>query len=172
MTLADGNEQWQQPSEGMIKINTDAACFVESNSYVFSMIARDRTGGFVEARALGKQGYIDPTMAETVSIREALSWIKGKLWRGVILESDCLAMIQAIRCSYVNLSYLGRIINECKDLLAELQTHNVKVNFVKRSANKIAHNIARNSSSIAERRWIKVNVLPHFFDVMFAELKF
>lgn len=98
MTLADGNEQWQQPPKGMIKVNTDATCFVESNSYAYSMIARDHTGELVEARALGKQGSIDPTMAEAISIKQTLSWIKQKLWREVILESDCLVVIHAIRC--------------------------------------------------------------------------
>ncbi|XP_074347458.1 uncharacterized protein LOC141686316 [Apium graveolens] len=45
MTLADGNEQWQQPPEDMIKVNTDEACFVESNSYTYSMISGSKSFG-------------------------------------------------------------------------------------------------------------------------------
>lgn len=33
MTQADGKEHWQRPPEGMIKINTDAALFTDSNIY-------------------------------------------------------------------------------------------------------------------------------------------
>ncbi|XP_074327366.1 uncharacterized protein LOC141665283 [Apium graveolens] len=132
MTLADGNEQWKQPPKSMIKINTDAALFEESNTYAYSIIPRDHKGDLIEARTSGNQGYIDPVMAEAV----------------------------------------GRVVNECKELLIALQNQNVKFNFVKRSANKVAHTIARNSISVAKRSWSKCDALPHYFRVLFDELKF
>ncbi|XP_074348980.1 uncharacterized protein LOC141688243 [Apium graveolens] len=138
MTLADGNEHWQLPPEGTIKVNTDATCFAESNTYAYAMVERDHTGSLLEAKTTSKHGHIDPMMAEALSIREALSWIK---------------------------------LNECQGLLKDLHSYDVRVNFVKRSANKVAHILARNSSSIAERSWVKGDVLPHYFHVLSDDLR-
>lgn len=55
-------------------------------------------------------------MAEIMGIREALSWVKRKSWNKVVIESDSLLADQAIRSSKVELSYLGRLVRECKDL--------------------------------------------------------
>lgn len=117
MTIVDGNEHWHLPPEGTIKVNTDATCFAESNTYAYAMVERDHTGSLLEAKTTSKHGHIDPMMAEALSIREALSWIKLKSWRKVIVETDCLAVVQVLRCSSIHLSYLGRIISECQGLL-------------------------------------------------------
>lgn len=109
---------------------------------------------------------MNPLYAEAIGIREAPSWVKSKGWSTVLLETDSLAAVQAIRYSSINLSYLGRTIKECKTLLAFLKECNVTLNFVKRSANRIAHHIARNFSFIAECVWSRGDVFPNFSYVM------
>lgn len=47
------------------------------------------------------------------------------------METDCLVVTQAIRCSTINLSYLGRVIDECKQLLSDLGDRKVILKFVK-----------------------------------------
>lgn len=153
MTQQDGNVHWQRPQEGTIKVNTDAALFADPNYYSYAMIARDHDGRLVEALSSCKQGCINPELAEAIGIMEALSWVKSKDWQRVVIETDCLVVTQAIRSSSINLSYLGRVIDECKGLLSELGNRKVLLNFVKRSANKVAHFIARHNSSLADRIW-------------------
>lgn len=156
MTQADGKTYWERSQIGRIKINTDA------NRYSYSMIARDHSGDLVEAAAYCKQGTIEPITAEALGIKEALSWVKKGEYSEVIIESDCLALIQAIRSATVNLLYLGRIVHDCKSLLVSLNKRNITLNFVKCSTNKVAHNyIARTTSSLAERKW-KRGCLPEF----------
>lgn len=154
--------------------NTDAALFEESNSYSYSMIVRDHLGELIEVSSRCKQGNLDPVMAEAFGVHEALNWVKKKECSEVVIEIDCLALVQAIRCSSTNLSYLGRVVNECKDLLLSLKQRNVTLNFVKRSANRVAYCIARNSSSLAERMriWNRGNVHPKFSHVMLEDLKY
>ncbi|XP_074351531.1 uncharacterized protein LOC141690649 [Apium graveolens] len=171
MTHNDGKEHWEYPRNGDLKVNTDAAIFTNSNRYSFSMVARDHLGELVEAKSSCKQGTIDPVLAEAIGIREALSWVKEHGWCGTAVETDCLAMVQAIRCSSVTLSYLGRVIDECKGLLAQLKERNVTLMFVKRSANKVAHYLARHSNSIADRSWRMEDVSPDFYRVMLDDLK-
>lgn len=85
--------------------------------------------------------------------REALSWVKSKDWPAAVVEIDCLSAIQAIGCSSVNLSYLGRVIDECKQLIVDLDSPNVILKFVKRFANMVVHYIAIHSDFLADRSW-------------------
>lgn len=149
MTQVDGKEHLERPHIGMIKINTDAALFEEFISYSYSMIARDHSGELVEAATYCRPGSLDPKMAEALGIKEALSWVKKKDCSGLVIESDCLTLIQAICSSSVTLLYLGRVVQDYKSLLVSFKERNVMLNFVKRFAKKVAHYIRRTSSSIA-----------------------
>lgn len=42
-----------------------------------------------------------------------------------------------------NLSYLGRVVDECKLKLLDLKDRNVFVKFVKRPVNKLAHYLSK-----------------------------
>lgn len=131
MTQADGTEYWQRSPKRKIKINTDVALFKDSNSYSYSMVSRDSKGELKEAAAVCKQGELDPGLPEAIGNREALSWVKQKDWAVVVVGSDCLAVVQAVRCSSINRSYLVRLVDECIALLVTLKERNVMLNFVK-----------------------------------------
>lgn len=172
MTQADGNEHWELPTEGKVKINTDAAIFDESRRFSYAFIVRNHRGDLIEAVSRCKQGTVDPLLAEAIGVCEALSWVKERGWQAVELETDCLALIQAIRCSTINLSYLGRVVDECRSLLTLLKERQIALNFVKRSANKVIHFIARQSSSVADRIWYGGNTYPELSHVILNDLKF
>lgn len=104
------------------------------------MVVRDHKGELVVAGTKCRDGRVSLELAEALGIKEALSWVKYQSAQPVIIETNCLSMLQAIRCSTVNLSYLGRVIDECKAL-------------VKRSANSVAHLSATHDSSVADRKW-------------------
>lgn len=88
-----------------------------SNCYRDAFAARDCHRNPVKARAKCTQGSITPETAEAVGIREVLSWIKDREWSKVELKSDFLSLIQAVRGSSIMLSYFGRLIEECKQLI-------------------------------------------------------
>ena len=58
------------------------------------------------------------------------------------MEIDCIMVVNAIRGEGQMLSRFGLLIAECRDLLVELNF--VEVNFIKGSANRVAHFVARN----------------------------
>lgn len=167
----DGHEQWTLPQQNWIKINTDAAIFQDSNSYSYAYVIRNHKGEFMEAETKCNQGNISPEMAETVGIREALSWIKNSRRKDVVLESDCLQIVQFIRSSVTSCSYLGRLVEECRTILASLRDQNIVFRFIKRSANSVAHYLARYSRSVADRRWLINDVHPDLFHVLLNDLK-
>lgn len=162
---------WKQPQTSIIKVNIDAALFEGSNLYSYAKIARNHDGQMLQAKSSCRRGNTNPEMAEAVGIRKALSWIKEHNWPKVVVESDCLGAIQAIRCSSVNLSYLGRVIDECKRLLIELKSSNVTLSFVKRSANTVTHYLARYSSSLVDRTWDMGEAHPDLIHVLLNDLK-
>ena len=62
-----------------------------------------------------------------------------KGWSPATVESDCLAAIQLIRSATPMRSRLGKVIEECRKLS---QFNNIKLSFIKRSANMPAHELA------------------------------
>lgn len=95
-----------------------------------------------EARSKCVQGKVSPELAEAFGVREALSWVKDMRYQNVEIETDCLQLVQAIRSSITSLSYLGRVVEDCKTMLVILKNQNVILRFLKRSANRISHCIA------------------------------
>lgn len=102
-------------------------------------------------------GHVSPGVAEAIGVREALSWIKKKGWKKVVLEMDCLVVVQSIRSEVLMLSYYGRIISECKHLLLGLNF--VSLVFVRRSANRVAHLLARASYYMSDHI-VRVESVP------------
>lgn len=65
------------------------------------------------------------------------------------METDCLVVVQAIRCPLNMISYIGGIVQDCKTTLSSLT--DVLLVFIKRSANNVAHEIARASNIVPDR---------------------
>ncbi|XP_060959224.1 uncharacterized protein LOC115699974 [Cannabis sativa] len=149
LTEAAGLDKWQKLTAPSLKINTDAAIFDSGGSYSFVCVARGAAGELLEALTCCRAGIVQPELAEAMGVREALNWIKKKGWIGTIVETDCLTVVQAIQSNLPLLSYFGSIISNCKELLKQLC--GVSVNFIKRSANSVAHSFARASYFIADR---------------------
>nr|XP_017251820.1 PREDICTED: uncharacterized protein LOC108222412 isoform X3 [Daucus carota subsp. sativus]XP_017251821.1 PREDICTED: uncharacterized protein LOC108222412 isoform X3 [Daucus carota subsp. sativus] len=166
MTQDDGVERWRTPNVDTIKINTDAAIFETSCCYSFALVAHDHTGALVEASSRCLLSNASPEMAEIMGIREALSWVKRRPGIKVEIETDSLIAVQAIRSSAVKLSYLGRLVQECRELLVETKDRIVSLKFVRRSANNVAHYLARYSCFPADRVWRGDNAHSALVDVM------
>lgn len=101
MTSEDDKEQWQPPMSNSVKINTDAALFEDPKRYSFAFIIRDQHGSLIEAISKCSSGQVAPEFAEAMGIREALSWIKNKNHSNVVLETDCLQIVQLLRNSFI-----------------------------------------------------------------------
>lgn len=142
----DGAQVWVRPKNGSVKVTVDAAIFTKSSSYGIGMLARNDKGEVIYGRSESYQGNV--RVAEAMAVKEALSWCKLNKWQELVLESDCLSVVQALRCSIKMSSPFGYIIRECREMLKEL---NIEVFYIKRSANEAAHVLARESSSFPGR---------------------
>nr|GMC71932.1 conserved hypothetical protein [Ipomoea batatas] len=76
--IGDG---WVNNSRGMI-------CRMGRGLYAW-----DRIGSVMAIGAVGKVGDVLPREAETLAVREALSWLKGQAFDGVLIEIVALQII-------------------------------------------------------------------------------
>ena len=82
-----------------------------------------------------------PREAEALAVREALSWIKNLQLSKIIVEIDCLNVYSALVSHDTSPNGFGLIIVDCQALA--LLVGEVRFSFVRRSANVVAHNMAK-----------------------------
>lgn len=164
----DGQNLWVVPQVDYMKISVDAAIFTEYNASGMGLIVRDDKGELIQAKTKCTFGMLSANMAEAMAIKEALSWIKDKDWRKVVVETDCLTAVQAIRSKAPLLSPFGHVIQSCRNMLEDLNT--VSLFFVKRSANMAAHELARLSYSFPDRVFDRINIPIGVKDVLKSDL--
>uniref|UniRef100_A0A803NKG4 Reverse transcriptase domain-containing protein n=1 Tax=Cannabis sativa TaxID=3483 RepID=A0A803NKG4_CANSA len=134
-------EYWTKPELPYIKVNVDGAIFSEESRFSFGMVARDSNDFVLEAVQTCCSGSWGPLMVEALGLKEALSWIKRKGWHHVIVETDCLTLINDIKNAKSLVSPYGLVLKDCISLLTSLIS--IECYFVKRSANRLAHAFAR-----------------------------
>uniref|UniRef100_A0A803PR48 Reverse transcriptase n=1 Tax=Cannabis sativa TaxID=3483 RepID=A0A803PR48_CANSA len=138
----DGAELWTKSILG-IKVNVGATIFDHDHKFGYGCVVRSSDGGLIAATAGCKIGRVSPELAEIMSIREALSWLKSHNFSQVVIEADRLVCVEAIRSFAALVSAFGLVVEECRNMLNNLS--HVSLVFVKRSTNRAAHFIAQNS---------------------------
>uniref|UniRef100_A0A803Q660 Reverse transcriptase n=1 Tax=Cannabis sativa TaxID=3483 RepID=A0A803Q660_CANSA len=161
-TLDVGNnfEHWTKPTDNMIKINVDGATFETENEYGYGIVACDSEGNVIDFVAKYFHGSFPAEVVEALGIKEALSWIKDKGWSTIEVETDSLLTIQAVFSQQQMTSVFGLITHDCKSCLSSLP--NVSLRFVKRSANKVAHFMAKRSCFYSDRSIHDVDILTDY----------
>nr|GME04994.1 uncharacterized protein LOC109155154 [Ipomoea batatas] len=98
--------KWEKPPSGWLKVNTDAATASQDLKVGLGFIIRDSESSFVAAVATCYQNDYHPKLAEAISIREALKWLKGKSMDNVQIETDSLLVIQGLNKASKLISYM------------------------------------------------------------------
>ncbi|XP_031091127.1 uncharacterized protein LOC115996126 [Ipomoea triloba] len=140
--------KWKNPPPGRLKLNVDAAVNKTRGHMGFGWILRDDQGSFVAAVSTPWYGLFSVKEAEAIAVREALSWLKANNISHCDVEIDALQITQRLS-SPLFYSHFDLILLDVKDLLSSI--HDVSISHVKRSANRIAHLLARESLSMSER---------------------
>ncbi|XP_019178261.1 PREDICTED: uncharacterized protein LOC109173479 [Ipomoea nil] len=134
---------WTPPPANWLKCNVDAALFATEAG--FGAVVRNHDGCFVAAKG-GRLGYIqDPLLAEASAIAQALGWLQSLGLNNIILETDCLMFSSTFNSGNSDFSYVGSIVKQCVQIATNIGT--VQVRHVRRSANHVAHVLARATDS-------------------------
>ncbi|XP_057993055.1 uncharacterized protein LOC110651573 [Hevea brasiliensis] len=115
---------------------------------------RDWNSSFLAAKNVVLQGNLMVKEAEAIGIKEALNWVLSNGWSRVIIESDALGVIQALKDPfYQDSSSFGLLISYYKSHLSEIDS--VIFAHVYRSINGVAHRLARAIHSVSNvGEWI------------------
>lgn len=72
------SRRWNPPEVGTYKINVDASWYPGSNAFSIGMLLRDHTANFIEGRCPSLPQVDAILEAESLGIKEALSWVKSQ----------------------------------------------------------------------------------------------
>lgn len=154
---------WSKPTGEWLKVNTDATG-ARNGGIGIGCVIRNSQGQFVGARARRIEGDWHPNEAEAISLKEALSWCKLLNLNYCIFETD--SKILANACSgRRGESYFDTIVSDCQKELKHFD--HVRVEFVYRSANCVAHllaKVAHSMSGLGEWHVTPPEFLNHVLD--------
>uniref|UniRef100_A0A803NW35 RNase H type-1 domain-containing protein n=1 Tax=Cannabis sativa TaxID=3483 RepID=A0A803NW35_CANSA len=153
--------------EDMCKIAMVCWALWKENSYGFGMVARDHLGSPLHIHAAYHGGYFPPEVIEAMGIKEALSWIKAYHWKGVTIESDSMLVVQAIHSTQLMTFVFGLVVNDCRTLLSSLS--DIQLRFVRPSANRAAHYVARHARSLTGRSILGLSILRDLQIILYSE---
>ncbi|KAL8109886.1 hypothetical protein AgCh_025833 [Apium graveolens] len=140
-----GARVWSKPKEGWLKINIDAAVFLDGSIGV-SALVRDDQARFVAARGRRIPGAWQPREAEALGLKEALSWIINKGYHMCIIETDSYVLAAACN-DRPGEAMFGTIVKDCIHLFKHINP--VLIDFVYSSANNAAHVLAQTVYSMS-----------------------
>ncbi|XP_074351358.1 uncharacterized protein LOC141690460 [Apium graveolens] len=133
--------KWRPPEQGTWKVNVGASVFPQAEHFTVGMVIRDYTGAFVEAKVLALPCPATVLEAESIEVKEALTWVMQRGYSKVILETDSLLTVKALSSSNKYLLEVGHVIEQYRLLLNEAP--GFLVSHIRKQGNKVAHVLAR-----------------------------
>ena len=133
-------------NQGWVKINTDAAVIPGTHQIGTGTVIRDEDGRFLHARCMDIAGEWSVKEAEARSLRDAVDWTVALGFKKCIFELDSKIVVDACNGRYGRSNFCS-IIAGCVEEFKRLD--DFRVQFTYKSANVVAHTLARASISMS-----------------------
>ncbi|XP_004305638.1 PREDICTED: putative ribonuclease H protein At1g65750-like [Fragaria vesca subsp. vesca] len=137
-------DKWITPSSGYIKLNVDGAYNNASGMASLGGVFHAHTGSCL---GVFMQGLFSAHSARHSELMALLAGVQAAIQHNLYpltIETDCLVLVSALTSGSLNDSELGFLI---EDLWASLSTITTSIRFVRRSANRVTHVIAKEAFS-------------------------
>ncbi|XP_057444326.1 uncharacterized protein LOC130736520 [Lotus japonicus] len=130
---------WKAPGRDAIKINTDAAWKEKNGTSSIALIARNHQGRMLTGAAMN---WPSPSslIVEASALREALILASNLGWDRIVIESDCLPLIDACERKRT-IGEIQMIVEDINKLKSNFVCCNL--NWIPRRINKAAHSTAQ-----------------------------
>ncbi|XP_021748542.1 uncharacterized protein LOC110714345 [Chenopodium quinoa] len=139
--------------QGVIKINSDASV-PKSSNVGLGGIMRDALGEVVAAMCLRVDGQFGADIAEALAMRHALCIAIESGFRRVCVETDCLKLHSYVSKGNAPPTEFGSIVHDILHIAKGCQS--CSFTFVKRSGNRVAHELAKLALSFDSLRvWLE-----------------
>ncbi|XP_058778794.1 uncharacterized protein LOC131652829 [Vicia villosa] len=143
-------DQISSPEVGVSIVQVDAGCY-DNGTMAMGCVVKVEGMRVSLSACRREQLLVNPTVAEAMAIRWALSLMQSIHLDNAVLQSDALSVIDSIwGLSYI--ADLEPIVADCKHLLACFR--NVTVSFVGRSGNVDAHHMVGVGRTLGNKTWI------------------
>ncbi|CAL1407552.1 unnamed protein product [Linum trigynum] len=155
------NENWTPPPEVVFKLNADAG-FLQQTETGLGCILRDWWGEFRGATAMKDKGKCRPIEAKARAIWMGLREANRRVLSPLVVESDCLVLINKLKKKEGDRTELGSWCEEIwrmADANASLYGKHVEWSFSPRKSNTIAHWLAH-SVGVWEHQVVWVDEPP------------
>ncbi|XP_074318257.1 uncharacterized protein LOC141655057 [Silene latifolia] len=96
MEAQGGSEGWQSAPSGYVKLNVDAGV-VEGEGSDTGVVCRGGDGSVLWGIAIGRKQQWEPVIAEAVAMLDGLQEALARGHRHVVIESDCLQVVDAVK---------------------------------------------------------------------------
>ncbi|XP_019183730.1 PREDICTED: uncharacterized protein LOC109178648 [Ipomoea nil] len=101
----------------------DGGYMQQTGQAAMGVVLLDTDGGYVSAYSGPLQGCSSPLMAEALTCKEALSWLKDRGEQNVDVYTDCLTLHRYLTAPTVVLrTYLGYAIDTCRLIASSFQS--------------------------------------------------
>ncbi|KAK2664585.1 hypothetical protein Ddye_003159 [Dipteronia dyeriana] len=144
--------KWSRPNVGMYKVNTDAAIQSTQNRIGIGIVIRDNVGSVMGCSTQVLEACFSPQVAEATAILRGFSFAMDSGLLPAVFESDAQVLVDLINSGNVPLDETGTVI---VDILRLINSHNFQVSFAPRSANVLAHSLAKLSFSSEDRFYLE-----------------
>ncbi|KAL9225663.1 hypothetical protein vseg_001559 [Gypsophila vaccaria] len=158
-------EGWQPPPEGVVKINVDAGIYDTKRG--FGVVTRDDTGEVVWCSVLQEEGEMAAETAEAMAILWAMTKARDAGISRVVVESDCLTVVNALNNSSEGRSELFLILDDIRSLASCFES--ISWSHIRRIFNKAAHELAHFKPWVTGCRVWAGNIPAHILSVANAD---
>lgn len=143
---------WQRPSQGIIKINFDAA-YSNERGAGYGMVARDNDGLLLAAATYYAGPALDSMLAEAACMRWSMNLCKDLGFQSLVLETNCLLLHQAWSAKSVPHSYVGVLFQDCRLLASSFSI--LSMCHEKCQCNQAADFMSKLAYSMQDNVWIE-----------------
>ncbi|XP_023880084.1 uncharacterized protein LOC111992454 [Quercus suber] len=150
---------WQPPHSDHYKLNFDAVIYTDLGCSGVGAIIRNERGEVMAALSAKGPFVQDSEEAETLACRKALEFAIDVGILDLIIEGDNASVMRAVASNFMDGSRLGNVLEDIHCLMSGLRWSSVSC--VKRSANTVAHCLARFARNVSnELVWIEDSPQP------------
>lgn len=138
--IADEFEKWMPPDSGIWKMNCDASFISSTGDTNAGVVVRDCNGRVALSICKRLSPCSSSEEAEMAAILCGLTELRKRYYGQLCIETDCATVASILKSTAENQSALFPLIADARALMNSFKE--VSVSTVKRSRNKLAHELA------------------------------
>ncbi|XP_068336693.1 uncharacterized protein [Pyrus communis] len=127
-------------------MNLDGSWNAKRKVVGFGAVIRGSDGVFVAAHYGSFEHVFSPIQLEAMAVQAGLLWAVDRGFSFLLVETDTLQILEALMDSCLNLSIIGQIVEDCKELLAIITE--ATISHTCHQVNVAAHRLNKNGLAL------------------------